>query len=89
MFAMKFAIKIKGESMLELFITESCPYCHKVITYLDENHIPYRTIDIQDKLSEEVLLKIGGKVQVPFLIDKEHNIEMYESGDILEYLKTL
>jgi len=75
--------------MLELFITEACPYCHKVIKYLDENKIPYRTIDIQDKLSEEVLLKIGGKVQVPFLIDKEHNIEMYESDVILEYLKTL
>jgi len=75
--------------MLELFIKDTCPYCHKVMEYLDENNIPYKKIDVKDKLNEEVLLKIGGKVQVPFLVDKENNIEMYESYDIIEYLKTL
>ena len=31
--------------------------------------------------------KIGGKSQVPFLYDKENKIKMYESDDIIEYLK--
>lgn len=75
--------------MLELFILESCPYCKKVINYLDEKGMKYTTIDIRDKASEDSLIRIGGKRQVPFLVDKDRNIQMYESNDIIEYLKTL
>ena len=75
--------------MIELFILETCPYCQKVIKYLEEKNIEYRKIDITNKASEESLIKIGGKRQVPFLIDTERNIQMYESNDILEYLKTI
>lgn len=75
--------------MLELFILESCPYCKKVMTYMNENKIPYRKIDISNKESEESLIQIGGKRQVPFLIDTDRNIQMYESDDIIEYAKTL
>lgn len=75
--------------MLELFMLPTCPYCLKVIKFLDENGILYKKIDITDPRNEEALIKIGGKRQVPFLVDKEHGIEMYESGDIIEYLKTL
>lgn len=75
--------------MLEIFILETCPYCHKVLTFLDENNIKYKKIDIAQKQNEEALIKIGGKRQVPFLVDKENGVEMYESEDIIEYLKTL
>ena len=75
--------------MLELFILESCPYCHKVMDYLDKANIKYRKIDISNKESEESLIKIGGKRQVPFLVDSERSIQMYESNDIIEYLKTI
>lgn len=75
--------------MLDLFILESCPYCKKVIKYMDENKIPYNKIDISNKESEESLIKIGGKRQVPFLVDNDRNIQMYESADIIEYAKTL
>lgn len=73
--------------MIELFVTDFCGYCKKVIQYLDEHAIPYKTIDISNKANEEELIRIGGKRQVPFLIDREAKVEMYESGDILEYLK--
>ncbi|MGN1154469.1 MAG: glutathione S-transferase N-terminal domain-containing protein [Candidatus Gastranaerophilaceae bacterium] len=75
--------------MLEIFILETCPYCHKVLTFLDENNIKYKKIDIAQKQNEEALIKIGGKRQVPFLVDKKNGVEMYESDDIIEYLKTL
>lgn len=75
--------------MIELFMLPTCPYCHKVMDYMDEHGIEYKTIDINDKQNEEALIKIGGKRQVPFIVDKEHNVEMYESGDIIEFLKTL
>lgn len=75
--------------MIELFMLDYCGYCQKVIAFLEENHIPYKKIDISDKANEEALIKIGGKRQVPFIIDREHGIEMYESRDIIEYLKTI
>lgn len=75
--------------MIELFILESCPYCQRVLNYLRDTDIKIRTIDISNKESEESLIKIGGKRQVPFLIDKDRNVQMYESSDIIEYLKTI
>lgn len=75
--------------MLELFMLESCPYCQKVIKFLDDEHLEYKKIDIKNKESEDSLIQIGGKRQVPFLVDTDRNIQMYESDDIIEYLKTV
>lgn len=75
--------------MIELFILETCPYCKKVISYMDENGIKYKKIDISDKSSEDALIQLGGKRQVPFMVDKDRNVQMYESNDIIEYVKTL
>ena len=49
----------------------------------------YNKIDISNKDSEDTLIRMGGKRQVPFLVDGERNIQMYESNDIIEYLKTI
>ena len=75
--------------MLDLFVLETCPYCKKVMEFLEKENIKYRKIDISDKDSENSLIQIGGKRQVPFLVDKERNLQMYESEDIIEYLKTI
>ena len=57
--------------------------------FLENKDIHYRLINIANKESEESLIKIGGKRQVPFLVDNERNVQMYESDDIIEYLKTI
>ena len=75
--------------MLKLFELESCPYCQKVMDFLDKEHMEYEKIDITDKESESALIRMGGKRQVPFLVDSDRNIQMYESNDIIEYLKTI
>ncbi len=75
--------------MLKLFILETCPYCHKVMDFLEHEHMKYEKIDITDKESESALIRMGGKRQVPFLLDSDRNIQMYESNDIIEYLKTV
>ena len=75
--------------MLDLYILDTCPYCKKVMAYLDEHKMKYNKINIEDKSNEEALIKLGGKRQVPFLVDKDRNIQMYESLDIIEYLKTV
>lgn len=59
------------------------------MAYFDENRIEYRKINIANKENEDSLIRIGGKRQVPFLVDKDRNIQMYESNDIIEYAKTL
>lgn len=75
--------------MIDLFILETCPYCKKVMSFMDENNLKYNKIDISDKALEEALISLGGKRQVPFMVDKDRNIQMYESNDIIEYVKTL
>ena len=75
--------------MFDLYIMESCPYCKKVLTFMEEEGIDCNKIDISDKAAEDALIQLGGKRQVPFFVDKERNIQMYESDDIIEYLKTV
>ena len=75
--------------MFDLYIMETCPYCKKVLAFMEEKGIECNKVDIADKKNEETLIKLGGKRQVPFFVDKERNIQMYESNDIIEYLKTV
>ncbi len=75
--------------MLDLFILETCPYCKKVMAFMDEHNINYNKVDIADKANEDTLIQMGGKRQVPFLADRDRNIQMYESSDIIEYIKTI
>lgn len=74
--------------MLDLYISETCPYCRKVMDYFDEHGVEYDKKDIAITENLNMLIKLGGKRQVPFLDDKEHNISMYESDDIIEYVKS-
>lgn len=73
--------------MLELYILETCPYCQKVMKFLKENNIEYITHDVSEPENYDALQKIGQKSQVPFLYDKDKKLKMYESDDIIEYLK--
>ena len=85
----KFIILEKGGNMLNLYVLDTCPYCLKVMNFFENNNVSYNKIDIKEKNNEEVLIKMGGKRQVPFLIDTDRNIQMYESNDIIEYVKTI
>lgn len=75
--------------MIDLYMLETCPYCKKVIKFFDENNVQYNKVDIAKKMNEDALIQLGGKRQVPFIVDKERNIQMYESSDIIEYAKTI
>ena len=79
----------KGEERpeLTLYIRSSCPYCVKVTNYLKKHGKKIPTVDIgKDKGGKADLIRIGGKQQVPCLIiDGE---ALYESSDILQWLKT-
>jgi glutathione S-transferase len=73
--------------MLKLFVRRGCQYCEKVLV---ANHADIGAdlelcyVEREEHLKS--LLEQGGKKQVPFLVDEERDIAMYESDDILEYL---
>ena len=71
---------------LKLYYFPSCPFCQKVLNYLDDKdfEIEFKNIR-EDKEAKKELVEIGGKNQVPCLfIDGK---PLYESDDIIEWLK--
>lgn len=73
--------------MIDLYVLDTCPFCRKVIDFCQTNNIPFNQHEINNELNLDKLMELGGKHQVPFLYDKENNVKMYESDDIIEYLK--
>lgn len=71
-----------------LYYRPTCPYCIKVINAAQHLGAQLEMNDIatQPDAYAELLAK-GGKSQVPFLVDTESNVAMYESDDIIAYLE--
>lgn len=68
-----------------LYMKKTCPYCHRVLRFMDENKI---TMDVRDTLqpgNRNDLVRIGGKKQVPCLV--KDGKALYESSDIIAYLR--
>jgi len=72
-------------SQLTLFYRPMCPYCQKVLTFIDANNISMELKDVSgNPENHQELMTIGGKTQVPCLsIDGK---ALYESGDIIQWL---
>ncbi|MDP2665054.1 MAG: glutathione S-transferase N-terminal domain-containing protein [bacterium] len=73
--------------MLTLYVKTGCPYCIKVLNTGKELGISFEEKNIADDAVAAELIKRGGKRQVPYLIDSEKSVEMYESDDIVAYLR--
>ena len=82
-------LREKEAKMLELFYSDTCPYCKKVIDFFESNNVKFIPKEIHQSPNYDELMTIGKIAQVPFLVDKENNVSMYESGDIIEYVKNL
>lgn len=75
--------------MLLLYKMTGCPYCAKVLECLEKNNFEFRSLDISDIANKDELIHLGGKEQVPFLVDTSNNVKMYESEEIVNYLEAL
>lgn len=78
----------RPEQTLVLYEFEGCPFCRKVREALsmldleaDIRPCPKRGHRFRDELIDR-----GGKAQFPYLVDPNTGREMYESGDIVDYL---
>jgi glutathione S-transferase len=77
----------KPEQLLEMYEFEACPYCRKVREVLSELDLEYVSRVVPRGSPKRAELRArGGKVQVPYLIDPNTGVEMYESEDIIDYL---
>ncbi len=72
-----------------LYYQPACPYCQRVINFAQHAGVSLVLKNIgEDHDAYAELLSKGGKAQVPFLLDIENSIAMYESANIIGYLES-
>lgn len=75
------------QNELTLYVGASCPFCHKVIHFLNDYDIDIKIVDIwQDQKAAQEMTQLAGTRQVPCL--KVGSTFMLESDDIIQQLKT-
>jgi glutathione S-transferase len=75
--------------LLELYDYEGCPYCRKVRERLCELDLDVLVHPVAHGSPRRAVLKqLGGRIQVPYLVDPNTGHAMYESEDIMTYLDT-
>ena len=70
--------------MIILFGKTNCGHTMRVIDALDTLRLSFEKKNIADEQVLAELLDLGGKRQVPFIVDGD--VSMYESKDIIAYL---
>jgi len=72
-------------SDLVLYYFPSCPFCQKVLRFINDSNIKVTLKNTSEKEEyRQELIKVGGKPQVPCLfIDGK---PLYESDDIIDWL---
>ena len=73
--------------MLTLYVRAGCPFCAKALAAGAELGLSFDLKDIADPGIADELVAQGGKNQTPYLADTDNNIALYESGDIVKYLR--
>lgn len=74
--------------MYTLYIKPGCPFCAKVLELIEDKKIEVELKSTLDEGVVEELIAHGGKRMVPYLVDAERGVAMYESDEIVAYLVT-
>lgn len=70
-----------------LYYKPTCPFCHKVLAYMEEEDIAMAMRNVLEPGVKDELIRIGGKGQVPCLV--VDGKPLYESDDIIRFLADL
>lgn len=74
--------------LLELWQFEASPYCRKVREVLATLDLNYRVHNVAKRGAKRPGLRaLGGRMMVPYLVDPNTGTAMYESDDIVAYLR--
>ena len=80
--------RVQPEKLLSLWNFEASPYCRKVREVLCALNLDYHVLNVgKNSPRRPQLIALGGKMQVPYLVDPNTNTAMYESEDIIDYLQ--
>jgi len=74
--------------MLTLYMKPTCPFCRRVVAVVERLELEVEMKDINDEAIAAELVERGGKQMVPYLVDTDKDVEMYESDDIVAHLQT-
>ena len=75
--------------MLTLYSKEGCPFCRQVFAVIDRLNLEVEIKDIlEDEANAAELETLGGKRQVPYLVDTDNDVALFESDDIVKHLQT-
>ena len=74
--------------MLTLYYKPYCQFCTKVLSVADSLGITFtlKDITVEESIATELVMQ-GGRRQVPFLVDAESGMKLYESDTIVAYIK--
>lgn len=72
---------------MTLYRLHGCPFCERIVRWLDNHDIEYRSTFVAGEHSRrDEVKRIAGTRAVPLLVDPATGVTMPESGNILEYL---
>lgn len=75
------------EQALELYSFEASPYCRIVREALSSLELPYVLHNVGKRgARREAFVALSGKMQVPYLVDPNTRVGMFESAEIVGYL---
>lgn len=74
---------------LELYQKEDCPRSHRVRRYLTEMGLDFVSHSVPDNIprKHQEVTQVGGKDQIPLLVDHRTGRKLYEASAIVDYLK--
>jgi len=76
------------ERPLELWSFEASPFCRIAREALCSLELPYRLHNVaKGSPSRAAFVERSGRMMVPFLVDPNTQVEMFESADIVAYLE--
>lgn len=76
------------EEPLELYSYEASPFCRLVREVLCALELPYRLRNVaRGSPSREAFVARSGRMQVPWLVDPNTDVALFESADIVAYLE--
>jgi glutathione S-transferase len=88
---------VYSAGMLELYQSETCPYCGKVREKLSDLGVSYVIHnprlggksggDVTNEQTYHEMMELGGEDQIPYLVDNSRGEALYESDDIVAYLE--
>jgi glutathione S-transferase len=76
------------EKMLELYSFEGSPFCRIARECLSSLEIPYLLHNVgKGSPSRDAFVARSGRMMVPYLVDPNTGVAMFESADIVRYLE--